>query len=66
MHDDEKWQRLDKYKSKSEGERYVLFPFITLLLPLQKESNRSKNLGKKIKSLNYLVFILKIYYSKKC
>ncbi len=65
VYDNREGQSLDKYKSegKEEDIGYISLFFVTLLLPPpppQKMSNRSINMGKRIKSLNYLVYIPKI------
>lgn len=48
-----------KYESESESKSigYVFFSFIAYLLFSQKELKRLINLGKKIKSLNHLIYI---------
>lgn len=61
-HNNEERNNLDKDKGKIEGIRYVFSPFIPLFLLLQKLSNRPSDLGKRIRSLNYLVYISKICY----
>lgn len=66
MHNNEKEQGLDKYKSEGEGKRYVFLPFIVPFPPLRKELNRPTDLGEGIKSLNHLIYILKICYLNKC
>ena len=63
-HDDEEGNNLDKDEGEIEGARYILPPFIPLLLLPQKVSNRPSNLGKRTRSLNYLVYIPKICYSR--
>lgn len=54
-HDNEEGQGLDKYQAK-DG-RYIFFH----LCP-PKKSNRLTNLGKKSRSLNYLIYIQKLLY----
>lgn len=68
MHDNEKRQSLNMYEGegKGEGKRDILFFFIGLLFFSQKELNCPINLGKRTKSLNHLVYILKICYLEKC
>lgn len=61
--DNEERNGLNKDKGEIKYVRYVLPPFILLLLP-QKVSNRSSNLHEGIKSLNHLVYISKICYSR--
>lgn len=53
-------------KIKKKSARYVSFPFISLFPFLQIKLNRPLDLGKEIKSLNHFVYILIIYYFKKC
>ena len=65
VHDNEKGQGLDKYKGECKDEKYVLFPFITPPCPPQKELYCPTDLGEGTKSLNHLVYILKICYSEK-
>ena len=60
--DDEEGNSLDEDEGEIEGARYVLFPFVLLLLLPQKVSNCPSDLGEKIRSLNHLVCIPKISY----
>ena len=62
--DNEEGNGLDKHKNEIKGARYILSPFVPLFLLSQKVSNRPSNLSKVIKSLNCLVCISKIYYSR--
>ncbi len=57
--DDKEEEYLDEYEceGKRENIRYILFLFITPLLPPQKESNYPINKGKKIRNLNHLIYI---------
>lgn len=68
-----KYQRLDKRDNKEENgldedegkiksAKYVSPPFIFLSLLFQKVSNCLSNLGKRIRSLNYLIYIPKVCY----
>ncbi len=68
MHNDEERQSLDEYEGENEGEDigYIPLPFVAPLPPPRKESNRSTDMGKRIKSLNYLVYIPKIALSYNC
>ena len=52
---------LDEYKSKNEKENigYIFLSFIISLFLSQKESNHLIDMGKRIKSVNYFVFISK-------
>lgn len=54
-------QNLDEDEGDSDGDRYIPLPPTTLLLPLQKESNRPSDLGKGTKSLTHLIYIPKNY-----
>ena len=63
-YDNEEGNSLDADEGEIESARYVLPPFVSLLLLLQKMSNRPSNLGKKIRNLNHLVCISKICYLK--
>lgn len=66
MHDNKEEQNLDKYQNKGEGKKHVFFPFIAFPPPSQRKSYCLTNLDKKTKSLNQLVYILKICYSEEC
>lgn len=55
VHNNEKGQDLDKFQDK-DGK------YISLLFFLQKESNCLTNLSKGTRSLNYLIYILKLLY----
>ena len=61
--DNEEKNGLDEDEGEIEGAKYVSSPFIPLLLP-QKMSNRPSNLGKGTKSLNHLIYVPKICYSR--
>lgn len=50
---------MDKDESNGDRDRYVFFLLIALFFPPQKESNRFLDLDKRIKSLNYLIYIPK-------
>ena len=65
MYDNKERESLDKFEGKSKGEDigYVFFSFIALS---KKELNSLTNMGKKIKSLNHLVYIPKIGWSYNC
>lgn len=66
-HDNEKENSsLDKYKIEIESTRYVFSLFIALFLLLPKDLNRLSKLHKRKKSLNHLIYILKICYLEKC
>lgn len=60
--DNKEKNSLDEDEAKIEYARYVVFPFIFLSLLPQKVSNHLSDWGKKIKSINHLVFIPKICY----
>ena len=62
--DDEEENGLDKNEGEIESDRYVLPPFVPLFLFPQKVSNRLSDLGERIKSLEYIVYISKICYSR--
>ena len=55
---------LDEDESEIENTRYVPPSFVLLFLLPQKMSKRSTDLSKGIKSLNYLICIPKICYSR--
>lgn len=55
MHDNKKRQSLEKYYNKNN--KYVLFLFWS-----QKKSNCQIDLGKRTKSLNYLICLSKLLY----
>ena len=59
LRNNEEEKSLDEFEGEGEGKGigYVPFPFIA---PLQKESNRPTNMGKRTKTLNQLICILKI------
>ncbi len=59
MHDNEERESSDKFEGEDEREDigYVPLPFVA---PLRKESNHPIDMGKGIKSLNHLVYMLKI------
>ena len=59
MRGNEEGKSLDKFGNKGEGEdiRYI---FLLFIASPQKELNRPKDLGKRTKSLNQLIYILKI------
>lgn len=61
MHNDEKGQNLDKYeiKAKKKDVKYISLLFVTFLF-LWKESNHPTDISKRIKSLNYFIYIPKI------
>ncbi len=65
MYDNEEEKGLDEFEGEGEGEdiRYIPLPFVARP---QKESNRSTNMSKRIRSLNYLVYIPKIGSSYNC
>ena len=63
-YDDEEGNSLDEDESEIEVARYVLPPFIPLLPLPQKVSNRPSDLGEGTRSLNHLVCIPKICYSR--
>lgn len=65
MNNNQKGQGFNKYKTKRKNEKYILLLFISSIFSPQKDSNRLTDPGKEIKSLNHLVCILKIRYSKK-
>lgn len=58
-YDNEEGQVLHKNESEIEGDRYILLSSLFPLSPLQKESNRLLDLGKKTKSLIYFICISK-------
>lgn len=62
--DNEKKNCLDKNEGKIEDDRYILSSFIPFFFLSQKGSNRISDLGKRIKSLIYIIYIQKILYSK--
>lgn len=57
-----KEKSLNKYiiKSNKKDIGYIFFLFIALFFLLQKESNCSTNISKRIKSLNHLIYIPQI------
>ena len=61
IYDNKEGQSLDMYEGEDEKEniRYVSLFFLALP-PLWKESNHPTGMGKRIKSLNYFVYIPKI------
>ena len=63
-YDDKKGNSLDEDEDGIERARYVLPPFVPLPPLPQRVSNRPSDLGKGTRSLNYLVYIPKIYYSR--
>ncbi len=65
VYDDEEGLSLDKYEGEGEDVGYVPLPFVALPPP-RKESNRPTDMGKGTRSLNYLVYILKIGLSYNC
>ena len=62
-HDNKEVNSLDEDKCEIKGGSNVFLPFIPLLLP-QKVSNRTLDLGKGVRSLNHLIYIPKICYSR--
>ena len=62
--DDKERNSLDKDKSDIDNGRYILIPFVSLSLFLQKVSNRPSDLGKVIKSLKHIVCIPQVCYSR--
>lgn len=62
MLNNKKQQSLNKYKGKNKDKsvEYIFFSFIDLFFHFQKKFNRLINLSKRIKSLNHLIYILKI------
>ena len=62
--DNEKGNSLDKDESEIEGARYVLPPFVPLSPLSRKVSNRLSDLDEGTRSLNHLVCIPKIFYSR--
>ena len=62
--DDELKNSLDEDEGKIEDIRYISSPFVSLLFLPQNVSNRLSDLAKETMSLNYLVCIPKICYSK--
>ncbi len=58
VHDDAKWQSLNKYEDEGEGKdiRYISLPFVALLPP-RNESNHLTDMGKRTRNLNYYVCI---------
>ena len=62
--DNKERNSLDKDEGEIEGARYVPPPFIPLLPLPQKVSNRLSDLGEGTRSLNHLVYIPKICYSR--
>ena len=62
--DNKEGSNLDENESEIEGARYVPPPFVFLPLFSRKVSNRPSNLGEGTRSLNHLVCIPKIYYSR--
>lgn len=57
MYDNEKEQRLYKYKREDKDKKYVFFFFIALFPPSQRESNYLIDMSKKTRSLNHFVCI---------
>ena len=55
---------MDKDKSEIEGARFILPPFVPLLFLSQKVLNNPSDLGEGTKSLNHVVCIPKIFYSR--
>lgn len=64
-HDNKEKNGLDEDRDEIEGVRYILKLFISFLSLPQKKSSYLLDLSKRIKSLNHLVYIPKIYYLKK-
>ena len=62
--DNEEGNGLDEDEDKIEGARYILLPFVSLLPLPQKVSNRPSDLSEETRSLNHLVCIPKICYSR--
>ena len=62
--DDEKGNSLDEDEAEIEGARYVPSPFVPLPPLPQKVSNRLSDLGEGTRSLNHLICIPKICYSR--
>ena len=62
--DDKEGNGLDEYEGEIEGDRYVPSPFVPLSPLFRKVSNRWSDLGKRIRSLKYIVCIPKICYSR--
>ena len=62
--DNKKRNSLNKNEGEIESARYVSPPFVPLPPLPQKVSNRPSDLGKGTKSLNHLVCISKICYSR--
>ena len=63
--DNEEGNSLDKDKDEIESVIYVPPPFVSLSLFLQKVSNHPSTLGEGTRSLNHLVCISKICYSRR-
>lgn len=61
---DKERNNLDEDKGEIEDTRYILPPFISFSPLPQKVSNRPSDLGKGTRSLNHLICIPKIYYSR--
>ena len=61
--DNEEKNGLDEYEGEIKGTKYVALLFIPLFFP-QKVSNHLSDLGKATRSLNHLIYILKICSSK--
>lgn len=66
VYNDKKRQGLDKYKSEGEGKIHIHFLYMAYLLPPPKESNLLINLVEETRSLNHLIYIIKICYLEKC
>lgn len=62
--DDEEGNSLDEDEGEIEGARYVPPPFVPLPPLPRKVSNRPSDLGEGTRSLNHLVCIPKICYSR--
>lgn len=60
VYDNKKKQVLDKYEDNSKGKIYVLFLFVAYLFLPRMESNCLTNQDEATKSLNYLIYILKV------
>ena len=59
LRDDKEEEGLDKFEGKGEGKGIGYIPFFFIVF-FQKESNCLTDMGKGIKSLNYLICIPKI------
>ena len=62
--DNEEGNSLNEDQGEIEGARYIPSSFVPLPLLFRNVSNRPSDLGKGIRSLNHLVYIPKICYSR--